>query len=426
MESLQLKILNAYGSEDILRYLPHGVTTLVMKAEGDITSGDIYPHRTAKHEKFFVGYSDESDDFLVIWGGGRREGLNINRDKTVERLFLQILHTGRSIQDENLSLYYTENPSAPIKKINLVPIERNSDLIRTELTTLEDYNSISFVGNKMPIYYSRWLPPPLSQDSNMTEYKDIQCPSIAIKFRYKVEQSIESIDSDLLIFLEGNKIAEISGDWKNSRPHAELFTVFGDKEYLILRLWLYWIYESMSKNTLRGGKILREYLDNPPEEVQTRRRWYESFDIEVPDIERFDFLIDTTNKRIKWIGTDFHYQELWYRCDNGIVKAKIANDVHTIQQIINKFKYRFISLEGYYDPITKIKEELRGLEKNLTIEEAPPIKKYTVSNIDEHGNAIYRRLGFTRKHIPYVDKGKIIVEMVSGDNRKYFLKVAQG
>ena len=79
-----------------------------------------------------------------------------------------------------------------------------------------------------------------------------------------------------------------------------------------------------------------------------------------------------------------------------------------------------MSLEGYYEPITRTKEELKGSEKKLTMEEAPQITKYVVSNIDGNGNVTYRRMGFTRKHIPYVEKGKIVAEMVSGDNRKYF------
>ncbi|NIO37113.1 hypothetical protein GTO27_05355, partial [Candidatus Bathyarchaeota archaeon] len=79
-----------------------------------------------------------------------------------------------------------------------------------------------------------------------------------------------------------------SGDWRYSWPHAELFTVFGDERYLVLRFWLYWIHENYSKNVFMGGKALLEET----EDYETRLALWESLDIEVPDIERFDFLVD--------------------------------------------------------------------------------------------------------------------------------------
>jgi hypothetical protein len=65
-------------------------------------------------------------------------------------------------------------------------------------------------------------------------------------------KNFKDIDSNIDIFLDDKKIAQIAGDLQYSRYHAELFTLFGNKEYLILRFWLYWIHKNFSKNILLG------------------------------------------------------------------------------------------------------------------------------------------------------------------------------
>jgi hypothetical protein len=425
MEKLSLKILNTLDHSNNLQYLPYGVTTLEMKAEGNISNGYLYPYNRPKsNSKIFVGYPDKGNDFLIIWGAGAREGLNINPTNINERLFLQVLHTGKTIDKQSLSIYYTEDPSSPIKKINLIPAEENFDIVRSEFNFYQDYQVVlSFIGQRFPLYYSRWVPPPRLLGNKKIQYKDIESLPIFIKFNYKTEHSIKNLDSDICIYLEDKKIAEIGGDWRYAWPHAELFTVFGDKDYIVLRFWLYWIHENYSKGFFGQSNNLPNNLNSYPDNKNITRNWWESFSIESPDIERFDFLIDTTTKkRIVWVGTDFHYQELWYKCENEIVKARIANDADTIDQVVNKFRYRFLSNQNrvhYYEPITEIKEVIKGSKKKLNMVEIPSPKSYVVSNINGNRNLTSRGVGLTRKHIPYIEKERIPEELISGDNRKY-------
>ena len=83
-----------------------------------------------------------------------------------------------------------------------------------------------------------------------------------------------------------NKIAEISGDLKYSWMHLELFSLFGDSKHVVIRVWLGW---------------------------QEKTCWtpFDDINIECSDFERLDFVVDTVNRSVCFVGTDFHYREYW-------------------------------------------------------------------------------------------------------------------
>ena len=94
---MNLRILNEI-EPNVLPYLPYGVTTLEMKLDrnDDEQYGDIYPYKRADSEKKrYVGFADDSEEFLVLWGGGKEKGVNVNKENVNGRLFLQILHKGK-------------------------------------------------------------------------------------------------------------------------------------------------------------------------------------------------------------------------------------------------------------------------------------------------------------------------------------------
>ncbi len=423
---MNLKILNQ-AEPNVLLYLPYGVTTLEMKVEGEEAEvyGFIYPDKRADAEKkLYVGYADQSENFLVLWGAGKEGGLNINSENIGGRLFLQILHKGKSIERQSITLYHSQT-NTPIGIIKLVPADENPNLVTMELSLPEEeseFRIITFKGNKMPIYYSRWFPPKPSENGNI-QYYSVEVPNIEIKFRVKDDKFISSVNSDIDILLNNNKIAQVTGDLRYSWPHAEIFTIFGDTDYLVVRLWFYWINGNFSKNILSEGNAIAAKIeaaridDVPPQDVQIRRALWESFDIECPDSERFDFLIDMKKKKITWVGTDFHYQESWYRVDeaDSFVRARIANDFNTIEQLFQKLKDRFDHRKENYDPMTRLKEMLRKpeIQKNLMLEDMPEVEEYVVSNLHKNGIVTYKAVGFTRKHVPYIENGNAVAELVS-------------
>lgn len=413
MTKIDLKILNESGP-NILQYLPYGVTSIETMVEGDKdeAEGFVYPiYKTDGRNKFYLGYADKSEDFLVIWGAGRRDGLRIDSNNVNGRLFLQVLHRGKSVTRQTLSLRHSDR-NIPISRIELAPAIEDEDTIRMNMSQEGEICTILFKGNLMPHYYSRWFPPRPSQGM-VISYHDIEAPPIALKFMVKKDDVTSNVNSDIEIFLNKNKIAEISGDWHYSWPHAELFTVFGDSDNLVLRVWLYWIHENYSKNILLGGNALLDELDEHKDE-KTKRRIFEAMDIECPDIERFDFLIDMRKERVSYVGTDFHYQEYWYMLkDDKIVEAKIANDVGTIFQVLKKLKNRFNPPQNY-NPMEYLRNILMKREVGrIESEVVPDIKEYTISNFDEKGNVTYRAEGMLRKHVPHVKNGKAVAELVS-------------
>jgi hypothetical protein len=417
----ELHILNELR-HNVVEYLPYGITTLEMRVQGSEHEvyGLLYPDkRPNREDKTYIGYADESKDFLVLWGAGNERGLEINAQNISKRLFFQVLHTGNSLEDQNLTLRHSRM-IRPIGTIKLIPAEKNENLVRMEVAQEGECCSISFRGSRVPIYYSRWFP--IRPSEKRIQYYDLDPPSIRINFKVKEDNNsnnrefFRNIDSDISILLDNKEIAKITEDWHYSWPHIELFTIFGDSSYLVLRLWLCWIRKKFSDNIFLGGDLLLEKLDNPPENEQTRRGWLESFDIECPDIERFDFLIDMRAKKIAWIGTDFHYQESWYKFESQqLLEARIAGDVSTLEQVFKRLRNRMGQPTDNYDPMTLLRKILKGdqAEENLTIEAMPPIKKYIVPNTGNRASEAFRAGGITRKHIPYAERTKQVAELVS-------------
>jgi hypothetical protein len=148
---------------------------------------------------------------------------------------------------------------------------------------------------------------------------------------------------------------------------------------------------------------------NTSEDEQSRRTLWEQFNIECPDNERFDFLIDTHQKKVAYLGTDFHYQESWYKFEgNEFVKARIASDINIIEQLFKKLMDRFSQPKENFNPMTLLKELLRSPKRirGLTLLER-------VGDEDTEVGKTYRPVGFTRKHVPYSVNGNAVAELIS-------------
>jgi hypothetical protein len=386
---LNLRILNE-AEPNILQYLPYGVTTLEMKIEGDLDEalGHIYPNKRGDGgKKLFVGFADQSEDFLVLWGGGSEEGLKVSNDNVNGKLFLQILHKGRTAETQNITLCYS-GTETPITTIKLVPAEDSPNLVRMNMNPAKEGNEIqviSFKGSRIPLYYPRWFPPKPSENKKI-QYSDIDAPNIKIKFKVKETAFLPEVDSDIDILLndDPNPIARISEDWRYSSLHAEIFTIFGDSDHLILRLWCYWV----NANFSFGG----------------------SLNIECPDYERFDFLIDTKKKKILYVGTDFHYQEWWYKIDDGesFTNAKIAGGLWTIERTLMGLRDRFNTKENF-DPMTLLKDMLK--QETRALSPMKILREYIQLN---RSNMVPNKAaGFFGKHIPYPENGRPVPELVS-------------
>ena len=142
---------------------------------------------------------------------------------------------------------HSSNHLNPIITISLVPPNDYTDFKRCVEVIEKDNAYMRFEGKMMPLYYPRWFPPKGSSN-NSIKYMDIETPKITINYKVKDNNKNIDINSDIDIFLDDLKIGQITGDWNYSRPHAELFTLFGDNQYFVLRFWLYWVHKNFSKN----------------------------------------------------------------------------------------------------------------------------------------------------------------------------------
>jgi hypothetical protein len=135
------------------------------------------------------------------------------------------------------------------------------------------------------------------------------------------ERVLAVVDGDLALPLHDKRLVSF-----------ELFR-FVDDYHLALRLWFYWV------NLRFDEEELLAFVPADPEgkwRKEARRvgqalggsalpwRRYQHYD-EVPDVERFDLLIDPAKKAISYAGTDTHWQEFWSRVDSPTLRATIAS-----------------------------------------------------------------------------------------------------
>jgi hypothetical protein len=413
---LNLKILNEL-KPNVLQYLPYGVTTLEIKIDGDIDelAGYICPIKIAnRQKKLFVGFADESEDFLVLWGAGSEAGLELTNTNVNGRMYFQILHKGKFADIQSVTLCHSHTKE-PICSIILVPAEDSTNVSKMDISP-DDRNglrTITFKGSKVPLYYPRWFPPRPSENEKI-QYSDVDAPNIKIKFKAKDSNFISEINSDIDIFLNDDHIAKIADDWCYSSLHAEIFTIFGNADYFVLRVWFYWVNATFS-HTFRGDKIIvttNEAIrlsDNLSPDDKKTKGFVDSINIECPDYERFDFLIDMKKKKIVWVGTDFHYQEWWFKIDETepFVRAKIASGLWTIEHSLKSLIDRFQTKENF-DPMTVLRvmlKDARSRSPNI------PVLKECIS-ITENGPRP-KAAGFLGKHIPYPENGRAVAELVS-------------
>ena len=120
-------------------------------------------------------------------------------------------------------------------------------------------------------------------------------------------------------------------------------------------------------------------------------------------------------KKIIWIGTDFHYQESWYKVDETqeFSRARIANDADAVEIAIVKGIKRLIEQfspatnnKDEYNPIDYLKQIIREnqMTENMSERKDVPVTGSEIAHLRE---------GITRKHIPYCENGQVGKGLVS-------------
>lgn len=405
MKDLNLKFLNSKDNETI-PFLPYGVSTIEFAVDGKCKRGYLRPKNSTllySSTNKFVGYADDNENFLVVWGAGNEEGQLIKTDSK-DRMFLQLIHLRGENSDANITFEHTglfntkklkvfkPNNSPPFKEI----IRLATDSADQRLRRKKSY----FKGTHMPMYYPRWFPP-----------KEIQYikPDIHPIIQMEYAEDETGIISPIDIYLESDgqkkKICKVEGDLRYSHLHAEMFALFDDKNIFVLRFWLYWIHKNYRKDLLSAS------VDFWPEEQIDNLGFIDRISgLEVPDIERFDFIIDAEESKIILYGTDIHYQEYWGNIKDSLVEAKIAGNVDLVTTTARLYPLRNLQNSKYYNPIEAVKEFIVKEKK----------KKFVPMTIEQKEIDELKSLGINiRAHVPYVERGTIGEKnFLSSDSRQ--------
>jgi hypothetical protein len=189
---------------------------------------------------------------------------------------------------------------------------------------------------QLPLYVSRWWP------TRQVEYIPLDDATAQFLQNLKITYHRQPNGKDrsrIDVALGDTPLAEFSGELALPLHDyrlcsAEIFH-FLDDYHLVVRLWFYWVHLGFSPDQLltfvppdRRAKWRAE-----AERVHNGLKgfllpWHKSE--EVPDVERFDLLLDPSDLDTKYVGTDTHWQEFWSIVASGEpLQARIATLLDT-------------------------------------------------------------------------------------------------
>jgi hypothetical protein len=402
MGKFDLEFLNADSSGNI-SYLPFGVTTIEMAPKGEQIEGHIIPEKQSMKDddQLHTGYADDTKDMLVIWGAGDEEGQVIAPGST-DRCFLNLINLKEVKEKELLTL---TNPDFRWKKqVSLTSACNPKEAVKMKFRNIEgNRKQITFEGRKIPLYYPRWFPPRPSEGKRI-EYREINYPVLFADFEEKNSSVNSPISISLLENGKKKEICNIEGDLAYSLPHIELFALLPDAGIFVIRVWLYWIHKRFIGNRFYGF----ENLDIS--EKRNYRKFEQKLTLEIPDIERFDFVFNSKIGKITWFGTDFHYQEHWGIVKGEVVEARVAGGFDIVGEVLKRIWERQKKSECY-DLVEKL-EKRQQIEFNQESINLTSIPEMTASEIVTRAYS-YRKMFNIRTHVPYVKNGSIDHDMVS-------------
>jgi hypothetical protein len=395
-------------------YLPHGVTTLsvlIRNDENHRCSLILRPENRSKppnyvaHENSKDGIHLSSEDLDIIWGGGMTEGfvVNLEAKKDVTQFF-QVIHKSKDLASYTVTLELMEIKDDKsiqlIEKINiiLIPPEVNNNLVHlvtryTGLNTRYD----EFEGQTIAKYVSRWFG---NGKYSFTE-RSSSIPHFILKYKEKENYVSKQIQIEAKNNSQEKIIGTIKGDLEQSRCQADLFDF--TSSHCILRIWLYWINDDFGDSLLLSGSGNGSrdstYLSGATRDDTELGAWKQSI-IEVPDMERFDLVINKESLVLEYVGTDLHWRETWWHYSGQHANLRFAN-LSTVPFLIfnlpNIIK-SYISKTLDADPSELLKDDLEAKvqvgSKNLLVKDEDPI-------VDASGNTTLGH-GLYRKHVPYV------------------------
>ncbi len=193
---------------------------------------------------------------------------------------------------------------------------------------------------QLPLYVSRWWPVRRVEYAPMDAATARFLQELHIVYRRQENgQNRGRID----VSLGDTPLAKFTGELALPLHDYRLCTAevfrFLDDCHLVMRLWFYWVHLGFSANQLLTF-VPSDPSDDQREEAERVSDglkkgllpWHKRE--EVPDVERFDLLLDANDLSVKYVGSDTHWQEFWAVVNTGEpLRARIATLLDTFKVI---------------------------------------------------------------------------------------------
>jgi hypothetical protein len=315
-----------------LIYRPWGIRTLKIQVTvseekaGDFPALRLRPRRMADTAAtgMACGYADAGDAFLVSWGGGHEPGpcIKASDDGHVEgcvplaaddtsNIFLNLKHQGPATPETAVLTLEAYDPETDDVKASLAvtlqkPAAYPEDQMRLERREGGGWEMGN--GRLLPAYDPRWQP------HQEVTYRQVEPLPLAIRRDGRTLRVFWDGDKEIITIHDRTRPSMLDDDlppeqYAPGGVDVELFD--WDEEYVVLRVWFAWLNVNIPFHVAR----------------------LESTQHEVPDAERFDFLIRKKNGKIALACTDLHWREMWGVMDDMPVTASVGLTAGTLLKL---------------------------------------------------------------------------------------------
>ncbi len=249
----------------------------------------------------FRAYADDSDAFVVSWGGGHETGPCLKSKDVLKAfetctemepgeksvIFFNVTHSGPDIPDMAMvTIEAYDEKSKDVYASLPVRLEKPAGYVETAVQITETSSGQwQPQGDMLATYDPRWWP---------EEFSYVPAGELPL--------AITRQDTTLSIQWRGQEAATITDDTKptvldNRGVMFELFEF--DEWHVALRAWFFWL-----DTNVGGGFFIGRH--------------------EVPDAERFDMLIRRVDGRVTLACTDLHWREVWGEATGSPLRATLG------------------------------------------------------------------------------------------------------
>jgi hypothetical protein len=370
-ETFQFIVQEGRHTEAEATYLPYCTRTLrleVINQAGRPLKLWLRPESTPDEfpEHVIHGYGDHDDrELWVHWAGGEESGATVKMKDVLYKavpaevaadggphpVFLNLTHPAGNVRQRTLTLRaYTgekaaEEPLDSTLKVSLIVPTSNGTPVERPVQGLwnEDKTQLHFGSDTLPDYVSRWWA------SDTFTY----CPAGDLPGRLSLDRK----ENTLILKLDAEngdngdvRLAEIvdngwaPGQDTQGQRHvlAELFH-FLEGRYYVVRLWFLWLDKRIGPAR------------------------------EVPDAERVDILFDVKTKRVVFLGTDFHYREIWTPLESEAESPRIELSVHrrNLDDLLRLLLLSLVRGKSKDDPAQEVRGRIQAAKLAVPLQKGP-------------------------------------------------------